>query len=160
CSTPAGSGTVNAGGSYAIPMYPSASTAAVSPSSITTGAAGTNLVVPADVEAGSDGTWVNSRSYGAFNLGQNLSFSRTGIEASLATSLNSSIFDVVQNVNTGTTTSACRLVANSTTTATANYGELCMNGSGFSGTGRYNAPNMVRLDSLGVDLWLGTASAN
>ena len=89
-----------------------------------------------------------------------LGYSDSGMVGVYQGSTNSYIYDVVQNTNTGTAASACRLVANYNTTTSTYYGEFCMNGSGFSGTGALNQANNVTFDSFSADLVLGTYTAN
>ena len=96
---------------------------------------------------------------GLINLGTQ-NYSDTGMIESFQYSVNGYIYNLIENTSTGTGASACYLMGNSATTSATNYGELCLNGTGYTGSGEYNAPSATLLDSLGGDLGIGTATAN
>jgi hypothetical protein len=104
------------------------------------------------------GTLPGSSAQGAFAVGT-LPYSDTGIGLSIAGNTNSYIQGLINNANAGTTASACWEVGSDTTTAGSNYGELCRNSSGFSGTG-FSTASAVTSDSYGGDYFFGTGTAN
>ena len=105
------------------------------------------------------GSLPSSSTTGLLNYGT-LGYSDSGQILAFQASTNSYIYNAIQNTNTGGSASACWLVANSTTTTSSNYGEFCQNGSGFSGAGALNQPNVVTFDANGYDLVVGTYTAN
>ena len=105
------------------------------------------------------GTVTGSLSAGAFSYGT-LGYSDSNILGSFATSVNSFDQFIVQNTNSGAAASANIIVSNDAGTASTYFGEFGMNSSGFSGTGAFNAPNTVYLDSTSADLAIGTTTAN
>jgi hypothetical protein len=96
---------------------------------------------------------------GLINLGTQ-NYSDTGMVESFQYSVNGYIYNLIENTSTGSLASACYVVGNSGTTTSTGYGELCMNGTGYTGSGEYNAASATLLDSVGGDLGIGTASAN
>ncbi len=96
---------------------------------------------------------------GVINIGTP-NYTDTGMVAAFQGSTNSYIYNLIQNTNTGTTASACYLAANANTTSTTYYGEFCMNGSGYTGTGALNQANTTTFDSVSTDIAIGTYTAN
>ena len=100
-----------------------------------------------------------SSNAGAISYGT-LSYSDTGHYLTLQSNLNSYTQMEIQNTNNGTSASADVIVANDTTTAGSNYGDLGINSSTFSGTGSLATPNATYLYANGGELAIGTTSAN
>ena len=67
---------------------------------------------------------------------------------------------ILQNSNTGTQASVDFIVSNAYSTDNNLYGDFGQNGPGFTGTGAFNTANSVYLTATGVDLAIGTTSAN
>jgi len=89
-----------------------------------------------------------------------LSYTDTDIFTMAASSVNSFNQHIIQNTNSGTTASTNLIVSNNNGTATTYYGEFGMNSSGFTGSGSFNQPNYVYLDSTSADLVIGTTTSN
>ena len=103
---------------------------------------------------------VNNPAYtGALTTGT-LSYSDTGILASLHSVTVGYNQLVVQNTDTGTSSSANFIVSNNLGTATTFYGEFGINSSTFTGASSFNLPNAVYLSAISGDLVLGTKSSN
>ncbi len=96
---------------------------------------------------------------GLLNLGTQ-NYSDTGMIESFQYSVNGYIYNLIENTSTGSSASACSVYGNSATTTSSGYGELCLNGTGYTGAGEYNAPSATLLDSVGGDLGIGTATSN
>jgi hypothetical protein len=96
---------------------------------------------------------------GLLNLGV-APYTDTGMIENFWYNYNGYIYNIIGNTSTGASASACYVIGSSATTALTGYGELCLNGTGFSGAGEYNAPNATLLDSVGGDLGIGTVAAN
>lgn len=96
---------------------------------------------------------------GSFLIGA-LGYSDTGILAALQSSTNSYNQIIVINTNSGAAASSDIVVNNNLSTATTYYGDLGMNGSGFTGSGSLNLANAVYLSATTGDLVLGTTTAN
>ena len=96
---------------------------------------------------------------GLINLGTQ-NYSDTGMIESFQYSVNGYIYNLIENTNTGAAASACYVMGNSATTQATGYGELCLNSTGYTGSGEYNSPSATLLDSVGGDLGLGTATTN
>jgi hypothetical protein len=88
------------------------------------------------------------------------SFSDTGILLQLTGNTNSYNQAVIQNTNSGANASANYIVNNNLGTLSTYFGEFGINSSGFTGTGSFNSPNSVYVDSANGDLALGTTTAN
>jgi hypothetical protein len=67
---------------------------------------------------------------------------------------------IIQNTNTGATASSDVIVNNNLSTDSIYYGDFGMNSSNFSGSGSFNAPNMVYLTATTADLAIGTTTGN
>jgi hypothetical protein len=96
---------------------------------------------------------------GLINLGTQ-NYSDYGMIESFQYSVNGYIYNLIENTSTGASASACYVVGNSATIQAANYGELCLNGTGYAGSGEYKAASATLLDSIGGDVGIGTVSAN
>jgi len=105
------------------------------------------------------GTVTGSLSAGAVSYGT-LSYPDTNVLASFQSSVASYNQIIVQNSSNNAAASASYLVSNDAGTASTYYGEFGMNSSGFTGTGAFNSPNTVYLDSASADLAIGTTTAN
>lgn len=86
-------------------------------------------------------------------------YSDTGIAAQFTGSISGYYQHIIQNTSAGTSASANFIVSNNLGTATTNYGEYGINSSTFTGTGSFNLPGAVYLDSASGDLVLGTLSS-
>jgi hypothetical protein len=106
-----------------------------------------------------NGSISSAASAGAYSYGS-LAFSDTNIVASFASSVNGYNEMVLQNTSTGSAASTNFIVANGSGTASTFFGEFGMNSSGFTGSGSFNLPNAVYLDSTSGDLVLGTTTSN
>ena len=95
-----------------------------------------------------------SQNFGVFNYGTT-PYSDTGIVGSYWGTVNNYIYDITGNSNSGTAARGCRMVGNDLTTAANNYGQLCINSSGYSGSGDTNQAGWVTLNSHGQDLAVG-----
>jgi len=84
----------------------------------------------------------------------------TGVLLQATSSTNSYNQFIIQNTNSGATASSNYVVNNNLGTATTYYGEFGMNSSGFTGSGAFNQPSEVYLDSKSSDLALGTLGSN
>ena len=102
---------------------------------------------------------VPSQTTAAFNYGA-LTYADTGNVANFEASQNNYVQITVQNPSTGAAASADVIVANSATTAATGYGDFGINSISFSGAGSLNAAGYVYLYSQGVDLAIGTGTAN
>jgi hypothetical protein len=80
--------------------------------------------------------------------------------ASFVSTVNSYNQLVIQNRSSGNTASANLVVNNDISTDAANYGELGINSSAFSGTGALNAPNAVYVAAASGPLVFGTTTSN
>jgi len=96
---------------------------------------------------------------GAFAYGT-LGYSDTNIFSSYMSSVNSYNQKILQNTNSGAAASTNMIVSNNNGTSTTYFGEFGMNSSGFTGSGAFNAPNAVYLDSTSADLAIGTTTLN
>ena len=96
---------------------------------------------------------------GAYAYGT-LGFSDTNLFKSFASSVNTYNQEIIQNKNAGATASANIVVANNLATASTFFGEFGMNSSGYTGSGSFNLPSAVYLDSTSSDLSIGTTTAN
>ena len=82
--------------------------------------------------------------------------SDTGILAQMTSSVAGYNQQIIQNTNSASNASSNYVVGNNNMTSSTYYGEFGMNSSGFTGTGSFNLPNAVYLDSSTADLTLGT----
>jgi hypothetical protein len=98
----------------------------------------------------------SNSNVGVFSYG-NLSYSDTGIIASYASSVNSYVQIVAQNLSNANQASTDFTVVNDTGTA---YGDFGVTSSTYSGTGRFYNSNVVYLYSGNVDLVVGTITNN
>jgi hypothetical protein len=105
------------------------------------------------------GALPTSSTAGLINYGTQ-NYSDSGMIESYQASTNGYIYNLIENTSNGALASACYQVGNASTTVSTGYGELCMNGTGYTGSGEYNAANATLLDSVGGDLGIGTVSAN
>lgn len=94
---------------------------------------------------------------GAISYGT-LSYTDTNIFSSYQTSVDSYAQKVMQNTSNGTSASTDYIVSNDQGTATSFYGDFGMNSSGYTGTGPFQAPNVVYMYSISTDLVIGTKS--
>ena len=67
---------------------------------------------------------------------------------------------IIQNTDSGSAASTNFIVNNNLGTNTTYYGKFGMNSSTFAGSGSFNLPNAVYLDSRSGDLSLGTLTSN
>lgn len=94
---------------------------------------------------------------GAINYGT-LGYTDTNIFSSYQTSVNSYAQKVIQNTSNGASASTDFIVSNDQGDATSFYGDFGMNSSGYTGTGPFQAPNVVYMYSISTDLVIGTKS--
>jgi len=102
------------------------------------------------------GNILSSSNIGVFSYG-NLSYSDTGVVASYASSVNSYVQIVAQNLSNANQASTDFTVVNDTGTA---YGDFGITSSTYSGTGRFYNSNVVYAYSGNVDLVIGTITNN
>ena len=98
------------------------------------------------------GTTLSVGTTPSYNIPNNL--------ASFVSTVNSYNQLVIQNKSNGTSASANLVVNNDVSTDAANYGEIGMNSSTFSGTGALGAANAVYLAATSSPLVLGTTTAH
>lgn len=98
------------------------------------------------------GTTLSVGTTPSYNVPNNL--------ASFVSTVNSYNQLVIQNKSNGTSASANLVVNNDVSTDAANYGEIGMNSSAFSGSGALNAANAVYLAAHTAPLVLGTVTAH
>ena len=121
-----------------------------------------SLTVAGSLTTGSyvaNGSITSSAYIGAYSYGT-LTYLDANNFATYQTSANSYAQVVLQNTSTGPAASADVIVSNNLGTASNYYGDFGINGSGFSGSGNFQAPNNVYLYSIGSDLAIGTQSSN
>ena len=106
-----------------------------------------------------NGTITGSAATGAINYGT-LSYSDVNIFSSYATSVNNYAQKIIQNTNSGSSASVDFIVSNNLGTASTYYGDFGMNSSTYSGTGPFQAANVVYMYSISTDLVIGTKSSN
>jgi len=102
------------------------------------------------------GNILSSSNIGVFSYG-NLSYSDTGVVASYASSVNSYVQIVAQNLSNANQASTDFTIVNDTGTA---YGDFGITSSTYSGTGRFYNSNVVYAYSGNVDLVIGTITNN
>jgi len=137
-----------AGGSLTGPLY-SNSSVTVTGNVTVTGI----LSVPYTVSA-SSGTNTPPINNGSLN------YSDVNIMAGFSSNVGSYNQMVMQNTNSGTTSSTNFNVSNNLATASSYYGEFGMNSSNYAGTGGFNIPNAVYVGAANGDVTLGTYTAN
>ena len=137
-----------AGGSLTGPLY-SNSSVTITGNVTVTGI----LSVPYTVSA-SSGTNTPPINNGSLN------YPDVNIMAGFSSSVGSYNQMIMQNTNSGTTSSTNFNVSNNLATASSYYGEFGMNSSNYAGIGGFNAPNAVYVAASNGDLALGTYTAN
>jgi hypothetical protein len=100
-----------------------------------------------------------SLTNGAYSYGA-MQYADTGNLATFAITANAYAQIQLQNYSAGSAASADVVVANGATTAATGYGDFGINSAGFMGVGSLGAPNYVYLYSAGVELAIGTSTAN
>ena len=100
-----------------------------------------------------------SSNAGVFNYGT-LSYSDPNIFSSYTTSVNTFAQAILQNTDTGALSSVDYIVSNNLGSATINYGDFGINGSGFTGSGAFNQANTVYVTATTGELALGTTTSN
>jgi hypothetical protein len=98
------------------------------------------------------GTTLSVGTTPGYNIPNNL--------ASFVSTVNSYNQLVIQNKSNGTSASANLVVNNDVSSDSANYGEIGMNSSTFSGSGALNAANAVYVAAHTAPLVLGTVTAH
>jgi hypothetical protein len=172
-SSGAGSGTVAIpGAQYQIAAYYSGSGASVSGSTTFTNNTSTGIVnITHATESTSSTTGALTVAGGAgiakslfvgttLSVGQAPGYTVPNNLASFVSTVNSYNQLVIQNRSSGNTASANLVVNNDISTDAANYGELGINSSAFSGTGALNAPNAVYVAAASGPLVFGTTTSN
>ncbi len=106
-----------------------------------------------------NGTITGSATTGAINYGT-LGYSDVNIFSSYATSVNNYAQKIIQNTNSGSSASVDFIVSNNLGTASTYYGDFGMNSSTYTGTGPFQAANIVYMYSISTDLVIGTKSNN
>jgi hypothetical protein len=102
---------------------------------------------------------INYDTNGVATIGEVLGYSDTGIIGSFASTVAGYNQVVVQNKSTATNASTNFNVSNDAGTAGANYAELGINSSTFTGTGSFNIAGASYVASASTDLTLGTYGA-
>jgi hypothetical protein len=125
--------------------------------SSSTSVTATTSVIGATLTA--NGSITGSAATGAINYGT-LSYSDVNIFSSYATSVNNYAQKIIQNTNSGSSASVDFIVSNNLGTASTYYGDFGMNSSTYSGTGPFQAANVVYMYSISTDLVIGTKSSN
>ena len=105
------------------------------------------------------GTITGSATAGAISYGT-LSYSDVNIFSSYQTSVNGYAQKIIQNTNSGSSASVDFIVSNDQGTASTYYGDFGMNSSTYTGTGPFQAPNIVYMYAISTDLVVGTKSSN
>jgi hypothetical protein len=172
-SSGAGSGTVAIpGAQYQIAAYYSGTGASVSGSTTFTNNTSTGIVnITHATESTSSTTGALTITGGAgiakslfvgttLSVGTTPSYNIPNNLASFVSTVNSYNQLVIQNKSNGTSASANLVVNNDISTDAANYGEIGMNSSTFSGTGALGATNAVYLAATTGPLVLGTTTAH
>jgi len=89
-----------------------------------------------------------------------IGYTDTGILAGFASSVAGYNQIILQNTNSGSTSSTNFNVSNNNGTTTTNYGEFGINSSGFTGTGSFSQAGYTYLASASTDLAIGTYGSN
>jgi hypothetical protein len=172
-SAGAGSGTVAVpGAQYQVAAYYSGTGASVSGSTTFTNNTATGVV---DINHTTESTSITSGALvvdgGAgiakslfvgttLSVGSAPGYNAPNNLASFVSTVNSYNQLVIQNRSNGTSASANLVVNNDVSSDAANYGEIGMNSSTFSGSGALNAPNAVYVAAHTSPLVLGTVTAH
>jgi len=98
-------------------------------------------------------------SKGQLQIGA-IGYTDTGVIAGFASSTAGYNQIVLQNTNSGTTSSTNLNVSNDSGTSTTNYGEFGINSSTFTGTGSFSTAGYTYLASASTDLAIGTYGLN
>jgi hypothetical protein len=102
---------------------------------------------------------INYDVNGVATIGEVLGYADTGIVGSFASTVAGYNQVVVQNKSTAANASSNLNVSNDAGTASANYAELGINSSTFTGTGSFNIAGASYVASASTDLTLGTYGA-
>ena len=102
---------------------------------------------------------INYDANGVATIGEVLGYSDTGVIGSFASTVAGYNQVIVQNKSTATNASTNFNVSNDAGTAGANYAELGINSSTFTGTGSFNIAGASYVASASTDLTLGTYGA-
>jgi hypothetical protein len=102
---------------------------------------------------------INYDADGVATIGDVLNYADTGIVGSFASTVAGYNQVIVQNKSTATNASSNLNVSNDAGTAGANYAELGINSSTFTGTGSFNIAGASYVASASTDLTLGTYGA-
>jgi len=102
---------------------------------------------------------INYDVSGVATIGEVLGYADTGIVGSFASTVAGYNQVVVQNKSTAANASSNLNVSNDAGTASANYAELGINSSTFTGTGSFNIAGASYVASASTDLTLGTYGA-
>jgi hypothetical protein len=102
---------------------------------------------------------INYDANGVATIGEVLGYSDTGIIGSFASTVAGYNQVIVQNKSTATNASTNFNVSNDAGTAGANYAELGINSSTFTGTGSFNIAGASYVASASTDLTIGTYGA-
>lgn len=89
-----------------------------------------------------------------------LGYSDSGILMALQSSTNSYNQAIIQNSSSGSAASASFILNNNLSTSTTNFGELGINGGGFTGSGSLSLAGATYLTATTGDLVLGTTTSN
>jgi len=98
-------------------------------------------------------------SKGTLQVGT-IGYTDTGVIAGFASSTAGYNQIVLQNTNSGSTSSTNFNVSNDSGTSSTNFGEFGINSSTFSGTGSFGAAGYTYLASASTDLAIGTYGSN
>jgi hypothetical protein len=102
---------------------------------------------------------INYDANGVATIGDVLNYADTGIVGSFASTVAGYNQVIVQNKSTATNASSNLNVSNDAGTAGANYAELGINSSTFTGTGSFNIAGASYVASASTDLTIGTYGA-
>jgi hypothetical protein len=103
---------------------------------------------------------INYDANGVATIGSLLGYPDTGIIASFSSSVAGYNQVILQNTNSGATSSTNFNVSNNNATATTNFGEFGINSSAFTGTGAFSSAGNVYLAAATTDLAIGTYGSN
>jgi hypothetical protein len=151
---------ISGGAQYQIPFQSAPSTTTFS-SNLTFNSS-TNTLNASSIVGGTltaNGSITASATAGAINYGT-LGYSDVNIFSSYATSVNAYAQKIIQNTNSGSSASVDFIVSNDQGTASTYYGDFGMNSSTYTGTGPFQAANVVYMYSISTDLVIGTKSSN
>ena len=172
-SSGAGSGTVAIpGAQYQVAAYYSGTGASVSGSTTFTNNISTGVVnITHATESTSSTTGALTITGGAgiakslfvgttLSVGQAPGYAIPNNLASFVSTVDSYNQLVIQNKSSGTSASANLVVNNNSSTDAANYGEIGMNSSTFTGSGALSAPNAVYIAAHTAPLVIGTVTSH